>query len=42
MKIHGYLAKQVMGSYQIPIPKGDVAKTGEEAREIASQIGGRN
>ena len=40
MKIHEYQAKKVMGSYQIPIPKGDVATTGEEAREVASKIGG--
>ncbi len=40
MKIHEYQAKQIMGSYQIPIPKGDVAKTGEEAGEVASKIGG--
>ncbi len=40
MKIHEYQAKQIMRSYQIPIPKGDVAKTGEEASETASKIGG--
>lgn len=40
MKIHEYQAKQIMGSYQIPIPKGEVAQTGEEAREVASKIGG--
>ncbi|MDI7261207.1 MAG: ADP-forming succinate--CoA ligase subunit beta [Thermodesulfobacteriota bacterium] len=40
MKIHEYQAKKIMGFYQIPIPKGDVAKTGEEAREVASKIGG--
>lgn len=40
MKIHEYQAKKIMGSYQIPIPKGDVATNGEEAREVASKIGG--
>ena len=40
MKIHEYQAKEVMGSYQIPIPKGEVATTGKEAREVASKIDG--
>ncbi len=40
MKIHEYQAKQVMGAYNIPIPKGNVAQTAEEAKEVASKIGG--
>jgi succinyl-CoA synthetase beta subunit len=40
MKIHEYQAKQIMGAYNIPIPKGTVAQTAEEAKEAASKIGG--
>ena len=40
MKIHEYQAKQIMGAYNIPIPKGSVAQTAEEAKEVASKIGG--
>ncbi|MFB3884277.1 MAG: ADP-forming succinate--CoA ligase subunit beta [Thermodesulfobacteriota bacterium] len=40
MKIHEYQAKQLMGAYNIPIPKGNVARTAEEAKEVASKIGG--
>ncbi len=40
MKIHEYQAKQVMGAYNIPVPKGNVAQTAEEAKEMASKIGG--
>ncbi len=40
MKIHEYQAKQIMGAYNIPIPKGSVAQTAEEAKEAASRIGG--
>lgn len=38
MKIHEYQAKQMMKAYQIPIPRGGVAHTSDEAREIASKI----
>ena len=40
MKIHEYQAKQIMGAYNIPIPKGTVAQTAEKAKEAASKIGG--
>jgi succinyl-CoA synthetase beta subunit len=40
MKIHEYQAKQIMGAYNIPIPKGSVAQTAGEAKEAASKIGG--
>jgi succinyl-CoA synthetase beta subunit len=39
MKIHEYQAKQIMGSYGIPIPKGGIALTSEESKEVASKIG---
>ncbi len=40
MKIHEYQAKQLMEKYGIPIPKGGVAGTAEEAADAASKIGG--
>ncbi len=40
MKIHEYQAKQLMGAYNVPVPKGNVAQTAEEAKEVASKIGG--
>ena len=39
MKIHEYQAKQILKSYGIPIPRGGVAETPEEARKIAEGIG---
>ncbi|MCS7366237.1 MAG: ADP-forming succinate--CoA ligase subunit beta [archaeon GB-1867-035] len=39
MKFYEYEAKQVFASYGIPIPKGGVASSPREAREIASSIG---
>jgi succinyl-CoA synthetase beta subunit len=39
MKIHEYQAKDLYRSYRIPIPRGAVAKTPEEALSIAKQIG---
>lgn len=41
MKIHEYQAKKLLADYGIPIPRGRVAKTPEEAKEIASEIGAK-
>src|SRR3989449_9900631 len=40
MKIHEYQAKQILARYNVRIPRGEVAKTKEEARDIARRIGG--
>ncbi len=40
MKIHEYQAKEILKSYGVPVPKGGVAETPEEARKIADGIGG--
>jgi succinyl-CoA synthetase beta subunit len=40
MKIHEYQAKELFHQYQVPVPKGGVAFTPEEARSIADQLGG--
>ncbi len=41
MKLHEYQSKQIFARYGIPIPKGRVATTAEEARNIAAELGGR-
>lgn len=41
MKMHEYQAKGLLGQYGVPIPKGGVARTPEEAKKIAEKIGGR-
>ncbi len=41
MKIHEYHAKDIFARYGIPIPKGRVAATPDEAAEIAEELGGR-
>ena len=40
MKIHEYQAKQVLADYGVPVPKGKVAFTVEEAVANAGEIGG--
>jgi succinyl-CoA synthetase beta subunit len=41
MKLHEYQSKQIFSRYGIPIPKGRVASTADEARTIAVELGGR-
>ena len=40
MKIHEYQAKELFGSYGIPVPRGQIAGTPADARAIAEAIGG--
>jgi len=40
MKIHEFQAKKIFAEYGIPIPRGEVAKTPEEAKAIAGKLGG--
>ena len=39
MKIHEYQAKAVLSKYGIPIPRGEVAFTAQEAADIAKRLG---
>ncbi len=39
MKIHEYQAKEILKGYGVPVPKGSVAETPEEAHWIAEAIG---
>ena len=41
MKLHEYQSKLIFAKYGIPIPKGRVAATAQEARHIAEELGGR-
>ncbi|MCB2225480.1 MAG: ADP-forming succinate--CoA ligase subunit beta [Desulfarculaceae bacterium] len=39
MNVHEYQAKQLMASFGVPVPKGGLAVTPDEAVEIAKQLG---
>lgn len=41
MKIHEYQAKEVLSRYGVSVPRGRVASTPEEAREVAQTLGER-
>lgn len=41
MKIHEYQAKAILAKYGVPVPRGHVAATVEEAMSAASELGGR-
>ncbi|MEW5870245.1 MAG: ADP-forming succinate--CoA ligase subunit beta [Chloroflexota bacterium] len=41
MKLHEYQSKQIFAKYGIPIPKGQVAATADEAKHIAKELGSR-
>lgn len=41
MKLHEYHSKQIFSKYGIPIPKGRVALTASEAKQIAEELGTR-
>jgi succinyl-CoA synthetase beta subunit len=41
VKIHEYQAKAILAKYGVPVPKGSVASTPAQAREIASKLGGK-
>ncbi len=40
MKIHEYQAKEIFARYGVPIPQGRVARTPDEVKTIAAEIGG--
>jgi succinyl-CoA synthetase beta subunit len=39
MKIHEYQAKQIMSEYGVPVPRGRVVSTPQEARQVAQELG---
>jgi len=40
MNVHEYQAKQILRRYQLPTLKGEIAKTPEQALEVAKKLGG--
>ncbi len=40
MKVHEYQAKSILAHYGIPVPRGNVASTPDEAHDIARDLGG--
>src|SRR5437588_10648294 len=40
MKIHEYQAKAILAKYKVPVPRGEVAFSTEEAAAAAQKIGG--
>ena len=40
MKIHEYQAKQIMAEFGVPVPRGQVARSPQEARQVAEELGG--
>ena len=41
MKVHEYQAKEILRRYGVPTPRGVVVESAEDARQAASQLGGR-
>ena len=41
MKIHEYQAKEILRQNKVPVPRGNVAFSAEEARACAEELGGR-
>jgi succinyl-CoA synthetase beta subunit len=41
MKIHEYQAKAILARHGVPVPRGEVVTSAEEARAAAGRIGGR-
>jgi len=41
MKIHEFQAKEILKTYGVPIPRGEIAGTPEKAKKIAEKLGGK-
>jgi succinyl-CoA synthetase beta subunit len=41
MKIHEFQAKQLLAEFGVPVPKGRVATSADDARKIAEELGGK-
>jgi len=40
MKIHEYQGKEMLRAYNVPVPRGHVASSPQEARQVAETLGG--
>ncbi len=41
MKLHEYQSKKIFDRFEVPIPRGRIANTASEAKQIAEELGGR-
>ncbi len=41
MKIHEYQAKEILRSYGVPVPRGGLARSADEAARVAEELGGK-
>ncbi|MDQ3282131.1 MAG: ADP-forming succinate--CoA ligase subunit beta, partial [Acidobacteriota bacterium] len=41
MKVHEYQAKEILRRYGVPTPRGEVVDNPEDARRVATELGGR-
>src|SRR5262249_8575045 len=41
MKIHEYQGKEIVRAYNVPVPRGQVASSPQEARQVAETLGGK-
>ncbi|HXK33669.1 MAG TPA: ADP-forming succinate--CoA ligase subunit beta [Dehalococcoidia bacterium] len=41
MKVHEFQAKQLLAEFGVPVPKGRVATSADDARKVAEELGGR-
>jgi succinyl-CoA synthetase beta subunit len=41
VKIHEFQAKQILATYGVPVPKGRVARSPDEAKTVAVELGGK-
>jgi succinyl-CoA synthetase beta subunit len=42
MKIHEYQGKEILRAYNVPVPRGNVASSPQEARQAAEALGGQH
>ena len=40
MKIHEYQGKEILRTYHVPVPRGSVVSSPQEARQVAETLGG--
>jgi succinyl-CoA synthetase beta subunit len=41
MKLHEFQAKELLADFGVPVPRGRIARTPDQAHEIASELGGK-
>jgi len=41
MRLHEYQSKNIYAKYNIPIPRGRIAASASEARQLCEELGGK-